>query len=82
MQNLWLSWLDDLVSLVPQASYCEPNGNAPRPAADETLVRYLAGLTVAERLALNDAAVRVALELRAGFAALPTTADVDANDGT
>ena len=66
----------------PKEAIVSPTGNVTRPAVDETLVRYLAGLTVAERLALNDAAVRVALELRAGFAALPTTADVDANGGT
>lgn len=38
---------------------------------DETFVHYLRGLSVAERLALNDAAVRAVLELRAAFKKCP-----------
>lgn len=34
------------------------------PAYDESLVAYLRGLSVAERLALNDASVNAANELR------------------
>ena len=34
---------------------------------DESLIDFLRRLTVAERLALNDASVRAALELRAAF---------------
>ena len=42
---------------------------------DESLLRYLGELSVEERLALNDAAIRSIQELRAGFAATRAEAD-------
>jgi hypothetical protein len=40
---------------------------APEKRQDESLLDYLRRLTVAERLALNDASLRTALKLRDSF---------------
>jgi hypothetical protein len=42
-------------------------GVLPERKQDESLLAYLRRLSVAERLALNDASVRLALKLRDGF---------------
>ncbi len=53
--------------IVPLMDRRQPAARAAVP--DESLLVYLRGLTVLERLQLNDAAVRAALALRSAFAA-------------
>lgn len=47
-----------------------------RAVVDETLFAHMQRLTVAERIALNDAAVRTTLELRAAFGEATQREDV------